>query len=118
MVAKAKIYINGRLIGFHSNALKLTKDLITKRRQHKIHEHVNIAFHEDTNEVYVNTDSGRVQRPAIVVENGKPRLTEEHIKQIKDGKLSWQDLIEKGFIEYLDAEEHSQCSKETYLVCN
>ncbi len=105
MVAKAKIYINGRLIGFHSNALKLTKDLITKRRQHKIHEHVNIAFHEDTNEVYVNTDSGRVQRPAIVVENGKPRLTEEHIKQIKDGKLSWQDLIEKGIIEYLDAEE-------------
>lgn len=105
MAVKAKVYINGRLIGFHRNPEKLTADLIQKRRQNKIHEHVNIAFHEDTNEVYINTDSGRVQRPLLVVENGQPKLKEEHIKQLKEGKLTWQDLVEKGIVEYLDAEE-------------
>ncbi|MFH1224974.1 MAG: DNA-directed RNA polymerase subunit B [Candidatus Diapherotrites archaeon] len=105
MSEKGKVYINGRLIGFHMNAEKLTADLIKKRRDGKIGARVNIAFHKDTNEVYVNTDAGRVQRPLLVVENGKLRLTEEHIKQIKEEKMTWQDLVEKGIVEYLDAEE-------------
>ncbi len=102
---KAKVYINGRLVGFHSNGEKLSKDIIQRRRQNKLEKQVNVAWHGDTNEVYINTDAGRVQRPLIVVENGKPRLTAEHVKQVEEGKLSWSDLVEKGIIEYLDAEE-------------
>ncbi|MBU0662503.1 MAG: DNA-directed RNA polymerase subunit B [Candidatus Diapherotrites archaeon] len=105
MAAKAKVYINGRLIGFHPSPEKLTAELINKRRQGKMAARINIAFHEDTNEVYVNTDAGRVQRPVIVVEDAKPRLNDEHINQLKEGKMGWQDLIEKGIVEYLDAEE-------------
>ncbi|MFH1257155.1 MAG: DNA-directed RNA polymerase subunit B [Candidatus Diapherotrites archaeon] len=102
---KAKVYINGRLIGFHHDAKRLADELIQKRRDGKIEARINIALHSDTNEVYINTDSGRVQRPLIVVESGKPKLTKEHVKAIEDGKLSWQDLVDKGLIEYLDAEE-------------
>ena len=105
MVEQAKIYINGRLIGFHPNAMKLTQDLIQRRRDGKLDPQINIAFHEDTNEIYVNTDAGRGQRPLIVVENGKPKLTEEQVKQLKEGKISWKDLVQKGVIDYLDAEE-------------
>ncbi len=101
----AKVYINGRLIGFHNDPLKLTKEIIGRRRESKLSEQINVAYHDDTNEVYINTDAGRVQRPLLVVENGKLRITEEHVKQLKDGKLTWNDLIEKGLIEYLDAEE-------------
>ena len=102
---KAKVFINGRLIGFHREPQELVKDLVKKRRQGKIDYQVNVALHEDTNEVFVNTDAGRVQRPLIVVENGIPKVTEEILKQARDGKLSWHELVSKGIIEYLDAEE-------------
>src|SRR3989344_208539 len=102
---KAKIYINGRLIGFHDNPQKLTQDLIGRRRQNKLDAQINIAYKDDTNEVYINTDAGRVQRPLIVVENGKPKLTNEMVKAVKEGKLVWKELIENGVVEYLDAEE-------------
>lgn len=105
MSSQGKVYINGRLIGFHPNPEKLTRDLIQLRRESKFKQQVNIAYHDDTKEIYINTDAGRVQRPLIVVENGKPKLTEEHLKQIKEGKLAWSDLVSQGLIEYLDAEE-------------
>ena len=101
----AKIYINGRLIGFHENPEKLTQEMIKARRSNKISHQVNIAFHEDTNELYINTDAGRLQRPLIVVENGKMKITEEHLKSVAEGKMSWDDLIKEGLIEYLDPEE-------------
>ncbi|MBU2100214.1 DNA-directed RNA polymerase subunit B, partial [Candidatus Micrarchaeota archaeon] len=96
---------NGRLIGFHKEPEKLTKELIQQRRKGKIHSQVNIAFHEDTKEVYINTDAGRVQRPLLVVENSKLKLKEEQLKGIKEGKLGWNDLVKEGVIEFLDAEE-------------
>ena len=104
---QAKVYINGRLIGFHNIPEKLTADLIQKRRNDKINNNVNIAFHKDTNEVYINTDAGRVQRPLLVIENGKLKITPEQIKQVREGKNNWQDLINKGVIEYVDAEEEN-----------
>src|SRR3989338_8704344 len=105
MEKQGKVYINGRFIGFHNNPEKVTRDLIGARREGKIDPIVNVAFHGDTNEVYINTDAGRVQRPLIVVENGKSLLTEDLVKQVTDKKLTWKDLVAKGIIEYLDAEE-------------
>ena len=102
---EGKVFVNGKLIGFHSDLFKLRKDLINKRRQGKIEAQINIALHEDIRELYLNTDGGRVQRPLIVVEAGKPRITKETIKAVRDGKMTWNDLVTQGFIEYLDAEE-------------
>ncbi|MAG22021.1 MAG: DNA-directed RNA polymerase subunit B [Candidatus Diapherotrites archaeon] len=105
--SSAKIYINGRLIGFHASPEKLTEELVKSRRSGKISSIANIAYHKDTNELYINTDSGRVQRPLIVVENGKSMITEEHLKQLTEGKLSFTDLVKEGLIEYLDSEEEN-----------
>ncbi len=102
---EGKVFVNGKLVGFHKDIQKLTKDLIAKRRSGKIDPHVNIALHEDTWELYVNTDSGRVQRPLIVVENSKSKITKDVLKHVKDGKLAWKDLVHQGLVEYLDAEE-------------
>lgn len=115
----AKVYINGRLIGFHNDPLKLTREIISKRRENKIPKEVNVAYHDDTNEVYINTDAGRVQRPLLVVENGKVKLTKEHVEQVRQGTLTWQKLVEMGFIEYLDAEEEENAfiaTKESELT--
>src|SRR3989338_7411735 len=98
----AKVYINGRLIGFHNDPTKLTHEIIANRRSNKISEQINVAYHDDTNEVYINTDAGRVQRPLLVVDNGKLRITEAQVDQLKEGKLTWNDLVEQGLLEYLD----------------
>lgn len=100
-----KVYINGRLIGFHDNAIKLNKELIKARREGRIDASVGIAFHKDTNEIYLNSDAGRVSRPLIAVENGKSKLTPDIVEKVKNKELGWNDLIRLGVVEYLDSEE-------------
>lgn len=101
----AKVYINGRLIGFHENPQELTETIISARRDTKLPKQMNVAHHKDTNEIYINTDAGRLQRPVIVVKNGKSLYTAEHAKQVKEGKLTFSQLMEMGVLEYLDSEE-------------
>ena len=50
----------------------------------------------------------------ILVEDGKPKLTDEHIAEIAEGKLKWDDLFDLGYLEYLDAEEE----ENSYIAMN
>lgn len=101
----AKVYINGRLIGFHDDPIELTETIINARRDNKLPIQTNVAYHKDTNEVCMNTDAGRVQRPLIVIKNGKSMFTEDLKKQVKEGKLTFNQIVEMGVVEYLDPEE-------------
>ncbi len=124
----AKVYINGRLIGFHDDAEKLAKIAIEARRDGALPKETNVAHHKDTNEIYINTDAGRLQRPVIVVKNGKSTYTKELSEQIQKGEITFKNLVEKGIIEYLDSEEEENAlvaqteneitSKHTHLEIN
>lgn len=103
------VFLDGRFIGTTEEPEKLAKEIREKRRKGLISPQINVAFHEHLNELRILTDSGRVRRPLIVVENGKPKLTQEHIEKIKEGKMSWEDLVKNGIIEYVDAEEEENC---------
>ncbi len=105
MARLAKVYINGRLIGFHEDAEKLTEIAINARREGALPTQTNVAFHKDTNEIYINTDAGRLQRPLIVVKNGKSAYTKEMAEKVDKGELNFHKLIEMGIVEYLDSEE-------------
>jgi DNA-directed RNA polymerase subunit B' len=104
-MTEARIYVDGALKGTHSDPRLFVDQFRTKRRRGELPHLINIAFHEDTNEININTDSGRARRPLIIVEAGAPLITEDHVQELERGELSFDDLIEEGLIEYIDAEE-------------
>src|SRR5439155_515746 len=65
-------------------------------------------------ELYINCDPGRVRRPLIVAEGGRPKLTEEHLASVDDGRLNWQDLVRSGVVELLDADEEENALVAMY----
>jgi DNA-directed RNA polymerase subunit B' len=101
----AEIFLDGRYLGPTNEPEKLVNEIREKRRNGLLSSQINVAYHKHMDEVKILADSGRVRRPAIVVENGKPKLTQDHIEKIRKGEMKWDDLIKSGVIEYLDAEE-------------
>jgi DNA-directed RNA polymerase subunit B len=99
------VLLDGTPIGYVENGKGLVDEIRRKRRNGLLNHEVNIVLYEDMKEVRINTDSGRVRRPLIIVEDGKPKLTEEYIEKLRKKEIGWNDLIELGIIEYLDAEE-------------
>ncbi|OIO28618.1 DNA-directed RNA polymerase subunit B [Candidatus Micrarchaeota archaeon CG_4_10_14_0_2_um_filter_60_11] len=102
---KSSVFLNGRFIGFHDKGEKLAGEIRDRRRKGEISRQSNVAFYKRTNEVFINTDEGRAVRPLIVVKNGKSLYTEEHAGRVRKNELQWNELAEKGIVEYLDAEE-------------
>ena len=85
MILKKKstrIFVDGKLIGYHIDGDKLAKSLRDLRRNSHIHPHISISTYTSqiksaTRRLYVNCNAGRVLRPLIVVEDGKSLLTKE-----------------------------------------
>ncbi len=104
----AKVFVNGTLVGYYpGSAESLARALVYLRRKGKLHPEVNVKClsTDYLNEIYINTDEGRILRPLIVVENGKPRLTQEMVGDYLPGKLTFDDLVRRGVIEFLDPDE-------------
>jgi DNA-directed RNA polymerase subunit B len=107
MVSGAKVFLNGRPVGYHPDGEELARRIRELRRQGRLSHEVSVAhiMDEYINEVYINTDEGRLMRPVIVVENGVPRLTKEHVEKLRRGELKFWDLVKMGVIEFLDPDE-------------
>jgi DNA-directed RNA polymerase subunit B' len=101
----AKVYVNGSLVGTHPEPDELAAQIRESRRNGEISEMVNVAVKERTREVIVNADAGRARRPLIVVDDGEPRLTDEHVEAVENDELQFDDLVDRGVIEFIDAEE-------------
>jgi DNA-directed RNA polymerase subunit B' len=102
---EAKVYVNGSLVGTHPNPEKLAHQIRQARRRGDVSEMVNVSVDERTSEVIVNADAGRARRPLLVVEDGDPLISQEEVEALKDGDLEFEDLVERGHVEFIDAEE-------------
>ncbi len=109
-ISGAKVFVDGNIVGYSLTPEELAAEIRMKRRIGEISTEINVAHFTkelgiEKEEIYINCDEGRVRRPLIIVENGIPKLTREHIEKIRAGEWNWEDLIKNGAIEYIDAEE-------------
>ena len=111
---KARIYMNGELLGTHDAPDEFIADFRAKRRQGEIRKQVNVTAYENTQEIHINSDQGRARRPLIIVGNGVPLVTDDYIERLKNGEISFETLVDDGLIEYIDAEEE----ENTFIAIN
>ncbi|MGA1793151.1 MAG: DNA-directed RNA polymerase subunit B [Thermoplasmatota archaeon] len=108
---EARVYLNGNLIGIHHDPKGLVESVRKRRRQgflampqEKSHE-INVRFNTQINSVIINCDDGRVRRPLFVLDRGQTKLTDRMKNSLVEGKITWEDLVQQGVIEWIDAEE-------------
>ncbi|PSP88753.1 DNA-directed RNA polymerase subunit B [Halobacteriales archaeon QS_4_66_20] len=102
---EAKVYVNGSLVGTHPDPEQLADQIRQARRRGDVSEMVNVSVNERTGEVIVNADAGRARRPLLIVEDGEPLISDEEVEALTDGQLEFQELVDRGYIEFIDAEE-------------
>jgi len=109
-----EVYIDGIFVGYVDDANKFIEEFKEKRRKGIIPYFVNIYFDETRNVVEILTRKGRILRPLIVVKDGKPLLTKEHIEKLKRGEIKWSDLEKEGIIEWVDPAEEENLNVALY----
>ncbi|MCT9095331.1 DNA-directed RNA polymerase subunit B [Haloarchaeobius sp. HME9146] len=102
---EAKVYVNGSLVGTHPEPHQLAEQIREARRLGDVSEMVNVSVKDRTREVIINADAGRARRPLLVVEDGEPLISEEEFEAVQNGELEFDDLVEHGYVEFIDAEE-------------
>ncbi len=85
------------------------------RRAGRISEFVSV-YTNNHQTVYIASDGGRICRPLIVVDavTGQPRVTEDHIRQLKSGARRFDDFLQNGLLEYLDVNEENDSNIAIY----
>uniref|UniRef100_A0A7S2DCI5 DNA-directed RNA polymerase subunit beta n=1 Tax=Octactis speculum TaxID=3111310 RepID=A0A7S2DCI5_9STRA len=103
------VFVNGLIVGAHSQPKRFVKYFRTLRRKGLVGEFVSVYLHSVHHAIYVATDGGRVCRPLLVCTKGKPRLTQVHMSQLGLGLRSLTDLMKEGIVEYMDVNEENNC---------
>ncbi|MEM1684395.1 MAG: DNA-directed RNA polymerase subunit B [Nanopusillaceae archaeon] len=100
-----EVYINSVFVGYVEDPEDFIKKFKDLRANGQLPKFTNIYYDDIRNIIEINARKGRILRPLIVVKNGKPLLTEEHIEKLKKGEIKWSDLEKEGIIEWVDPAE-------------
>lgn len=131
----ARIYVDGDWLGCTIDPVSFVTRYRLLRREGVLHRHTSIEWNTTTNVIYIYADIGRLMRPILIVDNNLEefnkeqakgnkdfkfiqniRLTHTDIEDIKKGKVDFQDLVERGYIEYIyPGEEILLCPSINHL---
>jgi len=100
-----EVYLNSKFVGNVEDSTAFVESVRTERRKSKFSHTLNISHDNKNDIINIECSKGRLRRPVVVVNDGKPLLTEKHAAQLLKKEISWGDLLDQGVIEYLDAAE-------------
>lgn len=132
----ARVFVNGDWIGCTDKShILVGKYRELRRNAHRseglgINALTTIVWNTQENAVYFWVDAGRIVRPLLVVKNNwdfpdefphpfdykkasgfiqDVVITAEHMKGLYSGEINIETLHAEGVIDYINAEEHSNC---------
>lgn len=74
------VYLNGNVLGLTRCAPRFVSQFRLLRRAGKLSEFVSIYVNHGQQCVHIASDEGRICRPMIIVEDGKSRVRDYHMK--------------------------------------
>ncbi|KAH7321048.1 DNA-directed RNA polymerase III 130 kDa polypeptide [Stachybotrys elegans] len=101
------IHVNGTPFALTRYPKRFALKFRTMRRRGWISPFVSININTHFNAVHVATDEGRICRPYIIVKNGQQKLKPEHLRLLQLGKVTFDDFLARGIVEYLDVNEEN-----------
>uniref|UniRef100_A0A1I7WR67 DNA-directed RNA polymerase subunit beta n=1 Tax=Heterorhabditis bacteriophora TaxID=37862 RepID=A0A1I7WR67_HETBA len=108
------VFLNGLLVGTTVDPVRVVKAIRSVRRSGLLSEFVSVSRSLAQRSVYIASDGGRLCRPYLIVENGKPILKQAHIQELKNGQRIFEDFVDDGLIEYLDVNEMNDARIAVY----
>jgi DNA-directed RNA polymerase beta subunit len=117
-----KVFVNGDWLGCVEDFALFLAKYRDHRRTGKINMHATVSNNIMANEIHLWVDSGRLIRPLLVVYNNMGdkdyshdkfkqwiKLTDDHVKKLRNGEIDIDDLAREGIVEYIAPEEHENC---------
>ncbi|KAM7288467.1 DNA-directed RNA polymerase III subunit RPC2 [Ixodes scapularis] len=101
------VFLNGGIIGVVHNHARLLRTLRLLRRSGHLSEFVSLHSSRVQRCVNISADGGRMCRPYIVVEGGRPLVTAAHLEDLTRGLLFFNDFVRRGLVEFLDVNEEN-----------
>ncbi len=110
----ARVFLDGGVVGYVIDPEGFCKEFRNMRRIGLIPSDVSIYLKVPPNpnaetRIYINTYAGRVLRPLIIVKDGVPQLRKEDMDLVIKDKMSWRELLKRGELELIDANEEENC---------
>lgn len=113
----SKIFVNGCWVGLNQKPHELVSTMRNIRREiGVVASEVSIFRNINAKEIHVYTDSGRICRPLLIVDennsdDGFQRLLlkQSHVDRLRDkdpeNPFGWTELVRAGLLEYIDCNE-------------
>ncbi|XP_064100061.1 DNA-directed RNA polymerase III subunit RPC2-like [Macrobrachium nipponense] len=108
------VFLNGNIIGVTREHRRVVRVFRAMRRNGVISGFVSIYPHNKHRCVYISSDGGRLCRPYIIVESCRSSVTDDHIRKLNRGLMSFDDFLHEGLVEYLDVNEENDSNIAMY----
>ena len=99
------VFFNGRFLGYVADAKDFTHKIRSLRRAGELPRELSVRHDTSVDYIFISSEPGRVLRPLIIADRGVSKFKDEHLVLLESDKIKWEDLINEGVIEYIDAAE-------------